>query len=367
MTQAVLQVCLSKGWGGLEMYPPRISKWLPQNNWKPHALALKDGNIALSFKQNNNNCFEVTSTSDAILNIFKISNWIKKNNITIIHCHKSSDLKIAVLLKIITGAKIIFTEHMGGMRSKKDLFHKIIYRNVDKVLSISNETRSRNIRLLPISPKKIQTLWLGTEFKSPDISPDLLRAQLNIQKQDCIIGVPGRLCPGKGHLLMVDVIQQLRKYDQNIKLLIVGGLYKSEGADESFVFELQDKIKKLDLEESVIFTGYRSDMPNLYQIMDVVCIPSENEAFGLTAIEAMAAGRKIVASNAGALPEVLENSALFAQPNTVFEWIDQIKKLLSIESVYETLAKNRAKKLFSIELHCKKLSEVYSCIDVKLE
>ena len=92
------------------MYAPRISKWLPQNNWKPYSLALKDGNIARAFKQDNIDCFEVNNAMDAILNIFKISNWIKKNNITIIHCHKSSDLKIAVLLKLITGAKIIFTE-----------------------------------------------------------------------------------------------------------------------------------------------------------------------------------------------------------------------------------------------------------------
>jgi len=69
--------------------------------------------------------------------------------------------------------------------------------------------------------------------------------------------------------------------------------------------DLQRLTKALDLERHVIFTGLRTDVPRLLQAVDVFVLPSLWEGFGLVLLEAMVAGRPIVASSVGAIPEIV--------------------------------------------------------------
>lgn len=358
----VAHICLSKGWGGLEMYPARVSKYLPEQGWQVVAVCLKGGKVAQSFHNLGLDVFEVNSQASAIIRLKKLANWLKSKNVSVLHCHKSSDLRLAALLKKLTGCSVIFTEHMGVTRPKKDLIHRWIYSHVDQVLSISDVTLARNIKALPVAPSKIKRLWLGTEFKAPDRTVNDIKQELGLTGQQLIIGLPGRLCPGKGHFVLLDAFKLLQDDSEfkDAKLLIVGGLSAQDGADEDFVRELKNKIDDARLTDNVIFSGFRSDMANLLSIMDVVCIPSKNEAFGLTAIEAMAAERKIVAADSGALPEIIADTGLLASPDSAKSFSLAIKKIQQHTYLnFSNLTRDRAEKLFSIQAHVQKLSEVY--------
>ncbi|MBO1519880.1 glycosyltransferase family 4 protein [Oceanisphaera pacifica] len=362
-SHCVAHICLSKGWGGLEMYPARVSKYLPEQGWQAVAICLKGGKVAQSFHNVECDVFEVTSQASAFFKIRKLVNWLKNNNVSVLHCHKSSDLRLAAILKKLTNCRVIFTEHMGVTRPKKDLLHRWIYSHVDQVLSISDITLARNIKALPVKPEKIKRLWLGTEFKKPDRSVSDIKQELEIDQQQLIIGLPGRLCPGKGHQVLLDAFKLLQDDDdfKDAKLLIVGGLSAEDGADEAFVKELKNKVDDYQLNEKVVFSGFRNDMPNLLAIMDIVCIPSKNEAFGLTAIEAMAAGKKIVVANSGALPEIIADTGLLASPDSAESFSRAINKIQQ-EHYYNiaNLAQERAKKTFTIHVHVKKISEFYN-------
>lgn len=69
--------------------------------------------------------------------------------------------------------------------------------------------------------------------------------------------------------------------------------------------KLQDLAKKLEIEQHVIFTGFRSDIPAILGLLDVFVMPSLREGLGLSIIEAMLAGKPIVASNVYGIPEVV--------------------------------------------------------------
>ena len=359
---SVAHICLSKGWGGLEMYPARVSKYLPEQGWQAVAICLKDGKVAQSFHNLGLDVFEVDSQTNAFIRLKKLANWLKSKKVSVLHCHKSSDLRLAALLKKLTGCRVIFTEHMGVTRPKKDLLHRWIYSHVDQVLSISDVTLARNLNALPVQPEKIQRLWLGTEFQDPDREINDIKQELGLSEQRPIIGLPGRLSPGKGHLVLLDAFKLLHDDDEfkDAKLLIVGGLTAEDGADENFVKELKSKIDDSHLNNKVVFSGFRYDMPNLLAIMDVVCIPSQNEAFGLTAIEAMAAGKKIVAANSGALPEIMADTGLLASPDSAESFASAIKEIQQ-ENHHEiaNLAQSRAKEIFSIHAHVRALSIIY--------
>lgn len=358
----VAHICLSKGWGGLEMYPARVSKYLPEQSWEAVAICFKGGKVAQSFLDIGSDVFEVSSQANSLFKIRTLVNWLKERNVSILHCHKSSDLRLAAILKKMIGCRIIFTEHMGVTRPKKDLIHRWIYSHVDQVLSISDVTLARNLKALPVDPSKIKRLWLGTEFKVPDRAVNDIKQELGLTDQQVIIGLPGRLCPGKGHFVLLDAFKILQDDSEfkDVKLLIVGGLSAKDGADEYFVRELKNKIDEAKLTEKVIFSGFRNDMPNLLAIMDIVCIPSKNEAFGLTAIEAMAAGKKIVATNSGALPEIIADTGLLFSSESAESFALAIKEIQQKKHHnIANLAQVRAKKIFSMHVHIQALSTIY--------
>jgi len=292
--------------------------------------------------------------------------WIKDNNVTVIHCHKSGDLLVAAVIKQFLNIKIIFTEHMGSKRSKKDIYHRWIYKNVDQVLSISDETYQRNLKALPISSDKITRLWLGTPISEKILyDEDSLRPiknQLNIDPSSYIIGTLGRISLGKGLIELVKAFSLVKSSIPNSQLLIVGGLEKSQGCDLHYLTHVKRLITKLHLEDDVIFTGFRRDSQTQLAIMNVVCLPYKNEAFGLTAIEAMAAQRPIIAANTGALPELLHNTALYCTPDDEHSICHAIMLTYQNKQKAEKRAeqaRERAVREFSLSTHIQSLLDYY--------
>ena len=109
-----------------------------------------------------------------------------------------------------------------------------------------------------------------------------IRSELKIDKDIKIIGHVGRFMPQKNHSFLVDVFNEIHKTDDKTILLLVGNGYLEN--------EIREKISHLNLNDSVIFTGVRSDIPSLMSAMDVFVMPSLFEGMPNTVIEAQAAG-----------------------------------------------------------------------------
>jgi glycosyltransferase involved in cell wall biosynthesis len=291
---------------------------------------------------------------------------MKQHNVSLIHCHKSSDVTFAALLDSLSPRKVFFTEHMGARRSKRDFFHRWTYTHVDKVFSISDVTRQRNIKALPLPQEKITRLWLGTNVDNTPIdatTANQLKKSLNIPKDSYIVGTLGRLCEGKGQLELIHAFASVSQQRDNAHLLIVGGTKESEGSSVEYVAELEKTIIDLKLSDKVHFSGFRSDTSNMLALMDCVCLPYHDEAFGLTAIESMAACKPIVASNTGALPEVLENCALYSAPNNHAELSSCIMKFMNDPQLANEMAESgveRVTQYFSQEVHINQLERFYA-------
>lgn len=357
----VLHVCLSLGWGGLEMYPIRIGTAQRQRGMRVYALALEGSRIAQDMQTAGIEVLTVPSRTRAILQLPRLLHWVRDRGITVVHSHKSADLLLLALLKSFAPLRLIFTEHMGAKRPKKDWLHRWIYGHVDMVLSISDETLKRNRAALPLPPEKIQRLWLGTELQRCDEAPESIRAELDIGPGP-VIGMVGRMTPGKGQRELLEAFCLLKANHPQLQLLLVGGLHASEGANEQFVAELQRVIAERHLIDAVHMPGFRRDTPRMLQAMDVVVIPSHNEAFGLTVIEAMAAAKPIVGSSRGAIPEVLGEAGLLADPLLPDSIAAQIEIVLPSSRRATALAEqalHRVRSFFSIDSHMAVLNSYY--------
>ena len=132
-----------------------------------------------------------------------------------------------------------------------------------------------------------------------------IRSEFGISESEILIGMIARLTHGKGHEEFLYAANKLAKLYNNLRFLIVG----ESSVDE---IEYEEKIKKLsetyDLKDKVIFTGFRSDTPDILAALDIFTFPSHSEAFGNALVEAMAMEKSSVAARYGGVLDIEEEN-----------------------------------------------------------
>lgn len=118
---------------------------------------------------------------------------------------------------------------------------------------------------------------------------DEFRNRFGISSNDIVVGHVGKMNQQKNHTFIVDVFKAFHAKVPNSKLLLVGG-----GVLEG---EIRAKVKSLRLDDSVIFAGLRTDIPEMMSVMDMFLFPSLWEGLPLSALEAQAAGLPVFLSD----------------------------------------------------------------------
>lgn len=117
---------------------------------------------------------------------------------------------------------------------------------------------------------------------------DEVRKEFNLS-DELVVGHVGRFSGQKNHDFLIDIFAQIKKEKPTTKLLLVG-----DGAEKN---NIKNKVHQLQLDDSVIFTGVRSDVNRLLQAMDIFIFPSLFEGLPVTMVEAQAAGLPCVISD----------------------------------------------------------------------
>ena len=116
---------------------------------------------------------------------------------------------------------------------------------------------------------------------------DNLRKSLNIENK-FVIGHVGRFAYQKNHKFLINIFYELQKIEPTSVLMLVG----SSVNDDQFIIKAKEQVKKLNIENKVLFLGMRNDVPDLMQAMDCFILPSSFEGLPLVAVEAQSAGLK---------------------------------------------------------------------------
>lgn len=166
-----------------------------------------------------------------------------------------------------------------------------------------------------------------------------------LQEDDFVICYVGRVIKEKGILELITAFKRISmKYD-NVKLLIVGSSWFADNYKKTD-FEKELIKETNEIQNKIIFTGYvkYTDIIYYYKLANVCVIPSIcNEAFGVVALEAMYYNIPIIATKAGALPDILEDCALYVNLENLEEDIeDKIEVLINNKNISEEL-RNKCK------------------------
>ncbi|WP_447554802.1 glycosyltransferase family 4 protein [Vreelandella sp. EE22] len=371
MANKMLQLCMSDGKGGMELYVDRVVEDLQEIGVEVIGICLSQTRIETYFKRNGVAYRAFKSNGHALKNALRIRRWLIDENVRVIHCHKSSDLRLTALLKLLLpGIRVLYTDHVGGQRAKKSPYHRFAYANVDRVLSISQATYARNIRNLPLPSERVVCLPHGVDTRKYHPVDDAAvrharRAELGVTDETVVIGLPGRVTPGKGQDVWVKALLALPG-ELDFFAVSIGGTDYASGGTEHFYNELKALIADTPLAKRIAFLGHRDDLTELLPVMDLVCIPSENEAFGLTIIESMACGLPIIGSNTGSLPELVDDaSGVLVGPFDVNAWRDAMAALIEDDTRRRAMgeaARRRVEQHFSNKQHVKKLKSYYDAL-----
>jgi glycosyltransferase involved in cell wall biosynthesis len=131
------------------------------------------------------------------------------------------------------------------------------------------------------------------------------RAALGLTEEEFAVGMAARLQPGKGHEVFLGAVASLCHARDHARAFVIGDALF--GMDREYASSLPRLAESLGIRQRVRFTGFREDVSDCLAGLDVVVQPSVSpESFGLAAIEGMAAGTAVVASDAGAAREIVE-------------------------------------------------------------
>src|SRR6267378_4234008 len=131
----------------------------------------------------------------------------------------------------------------------------------------------------------------------PGAGGDAVRKELGIDRATPLVGVLGRLEEQKGHVYLLEAWPSVLAEFPDARLLLVG--------DGSLRAALERRVDGLGIRPSVLFAGFRSDAPRVLDALDVLALPSLYEGMPLTAIEASAMAKPVVATAVDGTPEVI--------------------------------------------------------------
>jgi glycosyltransferase involved in cell wall biosynthesis len=178
--------------------------------------------------------------------------------------------------------------------------HRLAFRHRVLPVAISQEvraslTRTYGIDHFPTIPHGIPV----KEFRNPSITRQAWRAREGFAPEDVLFVCVARLAPPKNHALLLESFALGPASDPRAHLVLVG--------DGELELELKRRVDALGLRDKVHFLGVRSDIPETLNATDVFVLTSDWEGSPLSSMEAMAAGKPVICTAAGALPELVED------------------------------------------------------------
>ena len=306
--------------------------------------------------------FPIKEKKSFDLNIIRqILKYIDKNNIHILHSHETrSDLLglICAKKKNILLATTLHGWIVNDFKSKMlTCLDKIILHFFDMVIVVSKRMKQQVMKF-KIPEKKIHVLRnsLLVDQYIPDSEDKAFRKEFNIPPGTVLIGNIGRLSPEKGQVDFILAANEILKKNYNVKFVLIG-----IGPDQE---KLQKLTQENSISDSVIFTGYRSDMQSIYNSLDLVIQSSYTEGMPNVVLESLLMEVPVIATDVGGTSEAIinEKTGILIVPKNTAEIKRQINLFLKNQNKFRMMAvrgRHLVKEKFNFHDRTKKLSLIY--------
>jgi glycosyltransferase involved in cell wall biosynthesis len=236
----------------------------------------------------------------------RIREYVSANEVRIVHTHSPrTSLAATPALVGMRRTRHLLTNH--SLYSRRDRHWGLLYAMLnrialylpDHVIAVSQTMRRQIVRLPGLSAQRVTAIRNAIDcatYYAPE-EREHCRSEFRLSSRAQLLGFAGRIETVKRLDLLLHAFSQVLVQYPQARLMIIG-----EGAQRP---DLQTLAASLGISHAVIWTGFRQDVPRLLSAMDVYVQASVNEGLCLSILEAMAAGKPVIATDVGGTREVL--------------------------------------------------------------
>jgi len=321
--------------GGAGTYAACLCRELAKLGHKVHAIIPSHNSTIRPTNKNGVFIHKVSVPNKSFLKT--LSFWLKikkiyekiekKVGFDVLHSNVTSDLSLTrhsiKIPRIVTvhhlakttfeTVKIPFSQMLTNLNTETSLLSwiekktldldKIVVKRAQKIIAVSNFVRKSLISSYKLAPSKISVIYNGVDWKDFQIDPNEIMKvkKLYNVKEDNVILYVGRIEPRKGINLLLEAFSILiKKTKRKCRLFIVGS------GNQTFLWKTAQRMR-ITHHLTLIDRVNSDSLKKIYGLSNVFVLPSLLEGFGLTLLEAMAAGKPIVALNVGGIPEIVKD------------------------------------------------------------
>jgi glycosyltransferase involved in cell wall biosynthesis len=349
----ILHIDPERRWGGGEAQVLGLLSYLAERGHHNDLLTHPDGRLFQQSQALSVRTLPLVVRNDLDFRpIPKLRRLIRDENYDVIHFHTKRAHALSFWLSHGSpGPKYVVTRRMDYPESRSWYTRYLYNRKVDGVIAISGKIRELLIEA-GVERERIRLIHSG-------IDPRPFETAANDRAVDCeriVVGMIAVLEERKGHRVLLEAARRLKARGCQIgyRLAGEGSLRKS----------LEETTIQLGLNEDVRFLDFVSDMPAFLKSVDIVVLPSLFEGLGVSVLEAMAAGKAVIASQAGGLADVVVDAVtgFLVAPGDAEALANAIVKLAGDRSLSREMGqkgKVRLKEHFTMEQMAKKNEGYY--------
>jgi glycosyltransferase involved in cell wall biosynthesis len=306
-------------------------------------------------------------------NAARLTDLIRKEKVSLVHARSRAPAFSALWAAHTAKTPFIATYH-GVYNAKSSLkrWYNAVMTKGDLVIANSQFTRDHVIAEHGVDPAKVVAIPRGIDLRR--FEPGMVSSARTEKLREAWGIVPGerrlkvllagRLTRWKGQALLIEAAARLKARGQGDRMMFL--LAGDDQGRKEYRAELEALIKSHDLEDAVRIVGHCDDMPAAYLVCDLAVAPSlEPEAFGRTAVEPQVMGRPVIAADHGATRETVlpGETGWLAAPGDPEAWADALHVACeagaSRRAMMGDAARNRAKRLYSVDAMCEATLAVY--------
>ena len=357
----LLHINAEMGWGGGETQTYYLIQALRARDYRQAVACQPESALARRCEKDRVPAFLAKmSTQFSVGAVARLRRVMWEGNFQIIHCHTSRAHTLGVLAALgMDTVKSVVTrriEHRPGNWWKTQLIYN---QGTDAIVAISEAVKEVLISA-GVLPDKLQVIQSGVDlerFKAGN--GQLWRNRFRLPSDSLVVGYVGKLSQGKGVDVLIRTIPGIVARRPASHFLIVG--------DGPCREEFECLAAELKVGAHVTFPGFVEDVPGVLAALDIFVMPSFKEAAGGAVREAMAAGKPVIASRVGGLPEgVVDGETGFLVPPGDHESLSRSILALVDDSTlrerFGTMGRERARLKFSVETMVRQYDAFYRSV-----
>lgn len=285
---------------------------------------------------------------------------LRDEQVDLIHAHEFDAIVQGTCAAAMAGVPLVATVH-GKNYFWEKYRRRLAYRWVSRrttMIAVSQNLKEFIVEKVGISPDRLRVIYNGVDALPQCEESDIVAClkELGLPQTDRVVGVVGNLYPVKGHQYLIDAIPSILSACPNTSFVFAG-----RGELEA---ELKDQVHRLGLDDQVHFLGLRQDIHRILALLDLFVLPSLSEGLSMAILEAMIAGKPVVATRVGGNPElVLDGETGFLVPPRNSEALASRVTTLLVNREqalqFAQRAKRRAESQFSLETMVKTYQALY--------